>query len=67
MDMVRDMVRVKYIGSNPDLTGKGALIRPTEDPDIVWAQFDPLWSPYSKGWHKFPREAFQVAGPCTDD
>lgn len=55
------MWTMRYVGENEILQGEIALVRPSMDPDIVWAQFDneTLKIMMGEGWHTFMADDFE--------
>lgn len=48
------MIHARYIGPEPTLRGKGALIQPSRyESRQVQAQFDDIAHPLAFGWHPF--------------
>lgn len=49
-----------YVGPNPDLRGRRALVARTAVRTVVVAQFDDLDTGHSLGWWSFASSAFRV-------
>lgn len=51
--------QMRLIDSSDDLRGETALVRPSNKPGIVLAQFDNLTLEHlAFGWHEFPEASF---------